>query len=55
MAMAAVWALVNYTTAKLPNPFIFITGAITQGIPGIVIQLLLIPPIVLLLRKRKLI
>jgi hypothetical protein len=55
MAMAAVWALVNYTTAKLPNPFIFITGAITQGLPGIVIQLLLIPPIVLLLRKRKLI
>lgn len=55
MAMAAVWALVNYTTAKLPNPFIFITGAITQGIPGIVIQLLLIPPIVILLRKRKLI
>lgn len=54
-AMAAVWVLVNYTTAKLPNPLVFITGAITAGIPGIVIQLLLIPPIVILLRKRNLI
>jgi hypothetical protein len=55
MAMATVWVLVNYTTAKLPNPYIFITGAIMQGIPGIAIQLILIPLIVLLLRKRKLI
>lgn len=54
-AMITVWALVNYTTAKLPNPIVFITGAVTVGIPGIVIQLLLIPPIVLLLRHRKLI
>jgi hypothetical protein len=54
-AMAAVWVLVNYTTAKLPNPLVFITGAVTVGIPGIIIQLLLIPPIVILLRKRNLI
>jgi hypothetical protein len=52
---SAVWVLVNYTTAKLPNPLIFITGAVTTGIPGIAIQLLLIPPIVIMLRKRKLI
>jgi hypothetical protein len=55
VAMAAVWVLVNYTTAKLPNPLVFITTAVSVGIPGIVIQLLLIPPIVILLRKRKLI
>jgi hypothetical protein len=55
VAMAAVWVLVNYTTAKLPNPLVFITGAVSVGIPGIVIQLLLIPPIVIYLRKRKLI
>jgi hypothetical protein len=54
-AMAAVWVLVNYTTAKLPNPLVFITGAVTAGGLGILIQLLLIPPIVILLRKRNLI
>ncbi len=54
-AMVTVWALVNYTTAKLPNPIVFITGAVTTGLPGITIQLLLIPPIVILLRKRNLI
>jgi hypothetical protein len=54
-AMGAVWVLVNYTTAKLPNPWLFITGAVTTGIPGIAIQLLLIPPIVIMLRKRNLI
>lgn len=54
-AMATVWVLVNYTTAKLPNPLVFITTAVTVGIPGIIIQLLLIPPIVILLRKRNLI
>lgn len=54
-AMGAVWVLVNYTTAKLPNPWVFITGAITAGIPGIFIQLILIPPIVIMLRKRNLI
>mgnify|MGYP004701681523 CR=1 FL=1 len=54
-AMGAVWVLVNYTTAKLPNPWVFITGAITAGVPGIFIQLILIPPIVIMLRKRNLI
>lgn len=54
-AMITVWALVNYTTAKLPNPIVFVTGAVTVGLPGIAIQLLLIPPIVILLRKRNLI
>ncbi len=54
-AMSAVWVLVNYTTAKLPNPWVFITGAITAGVPGIFIQLILIPPIVIMLRKRNLI
>lgn len=54
-AMGAVWVLVNYTTAKLPNPWVFITGAITAGVPGISIQLILIPPIVIMLRKRNLI
>ena len=54
-AMVTVWALVNYTTAKLPNPIVFITGAVTTGLPGITIQLLLLPPIVILLKRRLLI
>lgn len=50
-----VWVLATFFMAKLPNPVIFITGGITQGIPGIIIQIIFIPGIVLALEKSNLI
>lgn len=50
-----VWALATFFMAKLPNPIVFITGGITQGIPGIIIQIVFIPGIVLALQKSNLI
>jgi hypothetical protein len=49
----AVWFLVTLFAAKLPGPVIFITASVTKGIPGIIIQLVFIPAIVLLLEKYK--
>ncbi len=54
-AMSIVWMLINLTIAKLPDPFTFISGAIITGLPGILVQLLLIPPIVIMLKKRNLV
>ncbi len=34
--------------AKLPGPITFMIGAIVQGLPGIIIQLIFIPPTVIL-------
>ncbi len=50
-----VWVLVTFFMAKLPNPIVFIAGAILQGLPGIIIQIVLIPGIVLALQKSNLI
>lgn len=50
-----VWVLATFFMAKLPNPFVFITGGIVEGIPGIIIQIIFIPGIVLALEKSKLI
>ncbi|MBU5428084.1 ECF transporter S component [Tissierella pigra] len=47
MAGIAVWALITFFTVQLPSPVLFIQGAIINGLPGIVIQLILIPIIVL--------
>lgn len=38
-----VFTMVNVFAFNLPNIFIFIWGAIAKGLPGIVIQLVLIP------------
>lgn len=46
-----VWVLVSVFMARLPNPFTFVGVAIMQGLPGIIIQLLLIPKIVTVLDK----
>lgn len=61
-AMAAgrlVWGLVRFLCAGLqPSAFglsAFWAGAVTSAIPGIVLQILLIPAIILLLEKGKLI
>lgn len=49
-----VFVLVRLFTVKLPlNSFIYIKGAIVTGVPGIIIQLILIPSIMLILNKRK--
>ena len=50
-----VWGLAAFFMAKLPNPIVFITGGITQGIPGIIIQIVFIPAIVFALEKSNLI
>lgn len=53
-----VWGGVRFLLAGLTNtsfPFsMFIAGAITEAIPGIVIQLILIPVILMALKKSKL-
>jgi uncharacterized membrane protein len=49
----AVWALAIFFGAKLPGPFVFIASAVTTGIPGIIIQIVFIPPMVVLLRKSR--
>ncbi|NLM62488.1 MAG: ECF transporter S component [Clostridiales bacterium] len=50
-----VWILVLFFSAKLPGPVAFITGAVASGLPGIIIQLVLIPPLMVLLRKARVI
>lgn len=55
----AVWGLVRYLLAGLSNsefPFeMFFAGAVTDAIPGILVQLALVPLIVAALRKARLI
>ena len=55
----AVWGLVRYLLAGLSNsefPFeMFFAGAVTDAIPGILVQLVLVPLIVEALRKARLI
>ncbi len=49
----AVWVLTTFFMVKLPNPFVFLWGALAAGIPGIIIQLILIPVIVFSVSKVK--
>lgn len=51
----AVWVLATFFMAKLPGPILFITGSITKSIPGIIIQLVFIPALILVLNKSNLI
>ncbi|MBF4692071.1 ECF transporter S component [Fusibacter ferrireducens] len=51
VAGAAVWVLVLFFGAKFQGPVVFIISAVTTGLPGIIIQLLFIPPVILLLKK----
>jgi len=51
----AVWVMTGLFEAKLPDPFVFFVSTVSSGIPGIVIQLLIIPPIVIVLKKTKVI
>ena len=47
----AVWVLATFFAAKLPGPIVFIAGAVTNGIPGIIIQLVFIPALVMMLKR----
>ncbi len=51
MAGIFVWILATFFMAKLPSPIVFIQGAIIKGLPGIIIQLVIIPAIVLAMKK----
>ena len=54
MAGVAVWVLATFFMAKLPSPMIFISGAVIKGIPGILVQLIFIPIIVMTVKKKNL-
>lgn len=49
-----VWILGTFFAAQLPGPILFIKGAIVKGIPGIIIQLILIPIIIMAIEKSNL-
>lgn len=51
IAGVVVWILTTFFMAKLPSPIVFVQGAILKGIPGIIIQLILIPAVVLTVGK----
>lgn len=55
VAGIAVWVITELFGAKLPGPVAFIGTAIMSGLPGIIIQLVFIPPMILLLKKTKII
>lgn len=52
VAGVAVWGLAMFCGANFPSPIIFVVSAVTTGVPGIIIQLLFIPPIVVLFKKK---
>ena len=49
-----VFVLSTFFAAKLPSAFVFITTSVTTGIPGIIIQLIFIPIVVIALNKSNL-
>ncbi|MGI6776824.1 MAG: ECF transporter S component [Acetivibrionales bacterium] len=55
VAGVVVWALVILFGVKLPGPFVFVATAVTTGLPGIIVQLIAIPPMVIILKKTKVI
>ena len=59
IAGRAVWGAVQYVILGLRGTTFtvsaFLAGAVTTAIPGIILQLVLIPPLVMVLRKTKLV
>jgi hypothetical protein len=47
VAAIVVWTLTNFFFVTLPNPIAWITSVVIVGIPGIIMQLLLIPVVVM--------
>lgn len=58
LAGRAVWGLASYIIAGINNTSFgfdaFVAGAFTASIPGIILQIALIPPIIYALRKNRL-
>lgn len=50
-----VWIIATAFTTQLPGPVAFVIGSVTGGIPGIIIQIIFIPLIVVVLNKNNLI
>lgn len=48
----AVWVLIKFFAAKIPGPSIFIMGTFTKTAPGMIAQLLILPPIIQALRNK---
>lgn len=55
MAGLGVWILAQFFAAKMPGPIVFITGAISKGLPGIIIQIIFIPILIIALQKNNLV
>lgn len=55
VAGVAVWVLVTFFGAKFPSPVVFIISAVTTGLPGMMVQLLFIPPVILLCKRANII
>lgn len=55
VAGIVVWGMIVIFGAKLPSPTVFIISAVTAGIPGIIIQLAFIPPMIILSKKTNII
>lgn len=53
VAGLVVFVMTSFFTVKLPAAHIFIKGAIITGLPGIIIQVILIPGVLYLLKKAK--
>jgi len=51
VAGIAVWVLTTLFAAQLPGPVAFIMASVTTGLPGIAIQLIFIPVVVMMLEK----
>lgn len=50
-----VWILASFFTTKLPSPLIFLSGIVMRGIPGIILQIIIIPPVIFILSRYHLI
>lgn len=55
VAGVVVWVMIVLFGVKFPDPFVFIASAVTTGIPGIIIQFVAIPPMVVILKKTNII
>jgi hypothetical protein len=51
----AVWILTVVFGAQLPGPLVFVSGAVVTGLPGIILQLVVIPPLIMILYKKNMI
>lgn len=55
VAGIAVWILTVLFGAQLPGPLAFVSGAVVTGLPGIILQLVVIPPLIIILKKKNMI